>query len=174
MPKEAADVSKYDPKNTAMATGPFYLQKFSDTELNFKRNPGFKRAALKDNEPYIDEIYDPVITDNSQVLAQMRTGAIYEANITPDAVLQLKADAPQLLMYQTEPTTNERVYFGHNPDSPFRDERLRIAYFKTIDRDAYIPRRTAPTALRRPACLPRRSGCSSHPGRATSLTPRAW
>src|SRR5215213_9283308 len=68
MPKEAADPSKYDPKNTAMATGPFYLQKFSDTELNFKRNPGFKRAALKDNEPYIDEIYDPVITDNSQVL----------------------------------------------------------------------------------------------------------
>ena len=25
MPKEAADISKYDPKNTAMPTGPFYL-----------------------------------------------------------------------------------------------------------------------------------------------------
>ena len=34
--------------------------------------------------------------------------------------------------------TNERIYFGQNPESPFRDERLRIAYFKVIDRDAYI------------------------------------
>jgi len=138
MPKEAADTAKYDPKNTAIASGPYYLAQFNDTQLNFKRNTGFKRAALKDNEPYIDEIYDPVITDNSQVLAQMRTGSIYEAAVTPDAVLALKQDAPGLLMYQTEPTTNERLYFGHNPDSPFRDERVRQAYYKCIDRDAYI------------------------------------
>jgi ABC-type transport system substrate-binding protein len=138
MPKEAADTSKYDPKNTAMATGPFYLTKFSDTELNYKRNPGFKRQALKDNEPYIDEIYEPIITDNSQVLAQMRTGAIYEATVTADAVLQLKQDAPQLSMYEMDPGPNERIYFGHNADSPFKDERLRLAYFKVIDRDAYI------------------------------------
>ena len=121
-----------------MASGPYYLSEFNDTQLRFKRNPNFKRAALKDNEPYIDEIYDPVITDNSQVLAQMRQGAIYEANITPDQVLGLKNDAPQLNMYAMDPATNERIYFGHLPDSPFKDERMRIAYFKTIDRDSYI------------------------------------
>ncbi len=94
--------------------------------------------ALKDGEPYIDEIYEPTIPDNSQLQAQFRNGAIYDAAITPDQVLQMKQDAPQLLMYATDPATAERVYFGQTPDSPFRDERMRIAYARTIDRDAYI------------------------------------
>jgi ABC-type transport system substrate-binding protein len=138
MPKEAANTATYDPRNQGLASGPFYLTSFNDTQLNFKRNPGFKRQALKDGEPYLDEIYEPIIPDNSQVLAQFRTGAIYEANIAAESVLGMKNDAPQVNMYATEPATNERVYFGHNPDSPFRDERMRLAYFKCIDRDAYI------------------------------------
>jgi ABC-type transport system substrate-binding protein len=138
MPKEAGDTAVYDVKNTGLASGPYYVTSFKDTELRFKRNPNFKRQALKDNEPYIDEIYDPIIPDNAQVLAQFRTGAIYEAGISPDQVLGVKADAPLLNMYAMDPTTNERIYFGQLPDSPFKDERVRIAYFKTIDRDAYI------------------------------------
>jgi hypothetical protein len=30
----------------------------------------------------------------------------------------------------------ERIFFGSNPDSLFKDERVRIAYMRTIDRDA--------------------------------------
>jgi ABC-type transport system substrate-binding protein len=138
MPKETADLSKYDPKKTAAATGPYYLTALDDTQMRFKRNPNFKRAALKDNEPYIDEIFSPIITDNSQVQAQFRSGAVYDAVIQPDQVLGMKKDAPELLMYAQDPITSERIYFGQNPESPFRDERLRLAYFKCIDRDAYI------------------------------------
>ena len=138
MPKETADISKYDPKKMAAATGPYYLTELDDTKLRFKRNPNFKRVALKDNEPYIDEIFEPIIPDASQVQAQFRAGEIYDTVIQPDQVLGMKKDTPQLLMYAQEPITSERVYFGHNPESPFRDERLRLAYFKCIDRDAYI------------------------------------
>jgi ABC-type transport system substrate-binding protein len=41
-------------------------------------------------------------------------------------------------MYAVDPPTTERVYFGHNADSPFIDERLRQAYYRCIDRDAYV------------------------------------
>lgn len=138
VPKEAADQTKYDPRNTGVASGPYYVTQFDETQLRFKRNPNFKRAALKDNEPYIEEIYEPTIPDISQLQTQFRSGAIYDAAITPDQVLGMKNDAPLLLMYAMDPATNERIYFGHNPDSPFRDERMRLAYFKVIDRDAYI------------------------------------
>jgi ABC-type transport system substrate-binding protein len=138
MPKEAEDLNKYDPKKAAAATGPFYLTELDDTKIRMKRNPNFKRVSLKDNEPYIDEIFEPIIPDNSQVQAQFRAGEIYDAVIQPDQVLGMKKDAPQLLMYAQEPITSERIYFGQNPESPFRDERLRLAYFKCIDRDAYI------------------------------------
>jgi ABC-type transport system substrate-binding protein len=138
MPKETADPAKYDPKTMAAGTGPFYLTRLDDTQLRFKRNPNFKRVAIKDNAPFIDEIFEPIIPDNSQVQAQFRAGEIYDVVIQPDQVLGMKKDVPQLLMYAQEPITTERIYFGHNPDSPFRDERLRLAYFKCIDRDAYI------------------------------------
>ena len=35
-------------------------------------------------------------------------------------------------------TGTERIYFGQNADSPFKDERIRIAYMKSIDRDSFI------------------------------------
>ena len=91
-------------------------------------------------------------------------------------MLQLKADAPNLLMYQTDPTTNERVYFGHNPDSTFKDERVRIAYFKCIDRDAYVTAAHNTDGFEK-AGLPVQtfweSPSTSRRGRATSSTRRA-
>jgi ABC-type transport system substrate-binding protein len=138
LPKEAADQSKYDPRTMAMATGPYYLTEVDDTKLRFMRNPNFKRAALKNNEPYIDEIFEPIIPNSSQVQAQFRAGEIYDTVIQPDQVLGMKKDQPQLLMYAQDPSTSERIYFGQNPGSPFRDERLRLAYFKCINRDDYI------------------------------------
>ena len=73
--------------------------------LKFKRNPGFKRAALKDNEPYIDEIEMPVIPDTAQVTAQFRTGALFEAEsaIRKEELLGIKRDIPALRLYAPAP-----------------------------------------------------------------------
>jgi ABC-type transport system substrate-binding protein len=76
LPKEAGD--KFDPDRDAFGPGPFYiLPDKSEISYRWKKNPNFKRAKLKDNEPYLDEIYEPVIPDTATGTALFRTGAIY-------------------------------------------------------------------------------------------------
>ena len=67
MPKEAANTASTTRRTRRMGERAVLPDEVQRHELNFKRNPNFKRAALKDNEPYIEEIYEPIITDNSQV-----------------------------------------------------------------------------------------------------------
>src|SRR4029078_2128809 len=87
----------------------------------------------------IDEIYEPIIVDPATVLAQFRTGALYEGAIPIAEVLPAKKDIKELVLRATAPSTfTERLFFGQNSDSPFKDERVRIAYMKCMDRDAYV------------------------------------
>ena len=139
-PKEAQDPNQMDIPRKAIGTGPYYLTEGSDTIYAWKRNPNFKRAALKDNEPYIDEIREPVITDIATGTAQFRTGAIYEYGLPATEILQTKNDLPQLLLRAVPPGNlgTARLFFGSNPDSGFKDDRMRIAFMKSIDRDAYL------------------------------------
>jgi ABC-type transport system substrate-binding protein len=139
LPKEAGD--KFDPDRDAFGSGPFYiLPDKSEISYRWKKNPNFKRAKLKDNEPYLDEIYEPVIPDTATGVAQFRTGAIYWYGVPAAEIVKTKRDSMDLIMRTTLPpiTGTERVFFGSNPDSLFKDERVRIAYMRTIDRDAFI------------------------------------
>jgi ABC-type transport system substrate-binding protein len=139
LPKEAADPSKLDIARTPLGSGPFYMIESSEVNLRWKKNPNFKRASLKNNEPYIEEVFEPVIPNVAQVSAQFRAGTIYEATNFPSGeIVGAKRENMDLLMYASDPPSDERVYFGHNAESPFRDERLRIAYYKCFDRDLYI------------------------------------
>ncbi len=137
-PKEAGD--KWDPDKQAIGPGPFYITDYSEVSYKWKRNPNFKRAKLKNNEPYLDEIFEPVIPDISAAEAQFRSGAVYWYGVSADNIIGTKRDTPPLIMYSTNPqiTGTERIYFGQNSDSPFKDERIRIAYMKSIDRDSFI------------------------------------
>src|SRR5690606_19594278 len=103
-----------------------------------KKNPHFKRTSLKNDEPYIEEIRTPIILEAATRSAQFRAGQVHETVFPRLEMVGAKRDNPDLLMYAVDPPTTERVYFGHNPDSPFIDERLRIAYYRLIDRDAYV------------------------------------
>ncbi|HLF77629.1 MAG TPA: ABC transporter substrate-binding protein [Dehalococcoidia bacterium] len=139
LPKEAGD--KFDPDRDAYGSGPFYiLPDKSEISYRWKRNPNFKRSKLKDNEPYLDEIYEPVIPDTATGVAQFRTGAIYWYGVPAAEIVSTKRDNQSLTMRSTNPpiTGTERIFFGSNPDSVFKDERVRIAYMRTIDRDSFI------------------------------------
>ena len=140
IPKEAEDPARLDIARNPIGNGPYYMTETSEVNLRWKRNPNFKRASLKNGEPYIDEIFEPVIPNTATVSSQFRAGAIYEATSFPSQeIVGTKRESPDLLMYATEPlSSSERVYFGHNNESPFRDERLRIAYYKNFDRDLYV------------------------------------
>ena len=56
---------------------------------------------LKNNEPYLDEIFEPVIPDISAAEAQFRSGAVYWYGVSADNIIQTKRDTPALIMYAT-------------------------------------------------------------------------
>lgn len=139
IPKEGIE-GKFDIPRTAIGSGPFYIAEASEVSYTWRRNPNFKRPALKNGEPFLDEIYEPVITETATGVAQFRAGAIYSYGVPADEIVSTKRQFPDMVMRATLPqiTGTERIYFGHNPDSPFKDERVRIAYMKAIDRDLFI------------------------------------
>ena len=129
----------FDISHTAIGSGPFYMVGNSEVSYSWKKNPNFKRAKLTDGEPFIDEIEEPVVTDIATGTSQFRAGALYEYPISANELVSTKKDIPQLLMRSTPPTTfNERLFFGQSADSPFKDERVRIALMKILDRDGFI------------------------------------
>lgn len=139
LPKEAADENVIDIPRQAIGTGPYYLSEDSEIEYRWKKNPNFSRPSLTNGEPFIDEIVEPVITDRAAGGAQFRAGSLLEYGLPAEEILQAKRDNMDLLMAANPPSTfNERLYFGIHPDSPFKDERMRIAFMKTLDRDTFL------------------------------------
>jgi peptide/nickel transport system substrate-binding protein len=139
LPKEAADETVIDIPRQAIGTGPYYLTEDSEVSYRWKKNPNFSRPALTNGEPFIDEIFEPVITDRAAAGAQFRSGALLEYGLPQEEVLGAKRDNMDLIMNALPPSTfDERMYFGIHADSPFKDERMRIAFMKTIDRDTFL------------------------------------
>lgn len=140
IPKEAADPDVFDVRHTAIGSGPFYVTEASEIGYRWTRNPNFKRAGLSNDEPFVDEIHEPVIPEVAQGVAQFRSGAILWYGVPADQIVLTKQDIPELIMRATIPqiTGTERVFFGHAEGSPFRDERVRQAYMMSIDRDLFI------------------------------------
>ena len=137
--KEAADESVIDVQREAIGTGPYYMTENSEVEYRWKKNPHFKRPALSNGEPFIDEIYEPVITDSAAGTAQFVAGALLEYGVPATDQIAVKKGNPELLMVARPPSGfGESLYFGVHPDSAFKDERVRIAFMKTIDRQPYL------------------------------------
>jgi peptide/nickel transport system substrate-binding protein len=138
--KEAADPSKIEIARKPIGTGPYYLVEDSEVKYSWVKNPNFKRAKLTNGEPFIERIEEPVIPEQATGVAQFRAGAIYEYGVPSNEILITKKDLPQLTMRQTDPgiTGTERIFLGQAEGSPFRDERVRIALMKCLDRDAFI------------------------------------
>jgi peptide/nickel transport system substrate-binding protein len=139
LPKEAADESAVDVQRMAIGTGPFYMTENSEVSYRWKKNPNFKRPALTNGEPFIDEIHEPVITEPATGTAQFAAGALLEYGVPATDQLSVKKDNRDILMVARPPSGfNESLYFGLADDSPFKDERVRIAFMKSIDRQPFI------------------------------------
>jgi ABC-type transport system substrate-binding protein len=138
VPKEAADTNVLNILRTPTGTGPWYVAELTpSSRMVLKRNPGFKQA--KGDLPYLDEIVMPVITEPATGLSQYKAGNIYTYAVSAEDILTIKNDVPDLQLMESDyATTLWHVMFGQNPDSPFRDERVRQAYVMTWDRDAFL------------------------------------
>lgn len=128
-----------DPQREAVGTGPYYMTENSEVEYRWKKNPNFKRPKLTNGEPFIDEIFEPVVTDTAAGTAQFVSGSLLEYGVPATDQVSVKRDNPDILMMARPPGGfSENLYFGLAEGSPFRDERVRIAFMKTIDRQPFI------------------------------------
>ncbi len=78
LPKEAEDKNVIDVQREAIGSGPYYMSENSEVSYRWKKNPNFKRPKLTNGEPFIDEIYEPVITEPATGTAQFTAGKILE------------------------------------------------------------------------------------------------
>ena len=139
LPKEAEDKNVIDVQRQAIGTGPYYMTENSEVSYRWKKNPNFKRPQLTNGEPFIEEIFEPVITEPAAGTAQFTAGKILEYPVPPSDQVSVKKGNPDILMISRDPTGfNESLYFGIADDSPFKDERVRIAFMKSIDRQPFI------------------------------------
>jgi ABC-type transport system substrate-binding protein len=142
LPREAD--GGYDPRHTAIGTGPFMLRPEDYTPsvgAKFRRNPNYYMT----DRPYFDAVNRPIVSEYSTGLAQFKAGGLHTYTLQPEDILSVKRGQPELLMYQTDADGTETVggmitVFGYKrgPQSPFFDERVRQAYSMSIDRELFI------------------------------------
>jgi ABC-type transport system substrate-binding protein len=139
VPKEAADMSKFDLRSQVAGTGIWNRAEVQeDVRFVWKKNPGFGQDP-RGQLPYIDEEHWIVVPEYAAGLAQFKTGALHMYAVTAEDVLVTKKDVPALEMMATDMTTTPRyVIVGANAQSPFKDERVRQAYSLSWDRDLFI------------------------------------
>lgn len=135
LPREADggfDVGK-DPHGA----GAYYLEQYQPSVgLKYARNPN-----SYDSHTYPDRIETPIISESSQVIAQLQAGNIHThyTQLSPDAVVQIKKDQPQIGLYKWPMAyVGASTFFGFAESSPFRDERVRQAWFYAQDRDLFL------------------------------------
>jgi ABC-type transport system substrate-binding protein len=90
----------------------------------------------------------PILPEYAAALAQLKTGALYtyssgNATVTPEDIVPLKRDVPEIGMYEFVNSTFavRQLTFGWLPtevNKPLKDERVRRAISMSWDRDSYI------------------------------------
>jgi len=126
-----------------LGTGAYMLDKYEPAvRLVYKRNPDYWNK----DEPYVDELEIPFITQYAGGISQFRAGNVFSYNVLPQDILSTKKDLPALKLYQNlvvGANPAAIVGFGWNPlpngmKSPFLDVRVRQALSLVYDRDAFI------------------------------------
>lgn len=134
MPRESD--GGYDPKNETRSGGPFTLANYQrSVKFEYRKNPNYWAAK----DVFMDGFDYPIIPEYAAGLAQFRAKKVWQFAATQDDVIQQKKDFPDLLLDQNAMLrTDWMTYFGLQPDSPFRDPRVRQAAAMMIDRDTWI------------------------------------
>jgi peptide/nickel transport system substrate-binding protein len=138
MPRESQ--GGFDIRRQMIGSGPFYLKRYEPSvTYEFARNPGFKQD--KRNLPYVDEVSMPIVLETATAVSQFRAGQIWGGpNLVPAGeIVALKNALPDLNLFDSGLThAGMRLFFGHLPASPFKDERLRQAWMYAQDRDLFL------------------------------------
>jgi peptide/nickel transport system substrate-binding protein len=136
MPRESQ--GGFDIRRQMIGSGPFYLKRYEPSVVyEFARNPGFKQDNR--NLPYLDEVLMPIVLETATAMSQFRAGQIWTSVVPSTEILAVKDALPVLNLYDLDVThAGMRLFFGHQPGSPFKDERLRQAWMYAQDRALFL------------------------------------
>lgn len=133
LPREADN--GYDPTKQMVGSGPFLFENFTpDVALTYKRNPDW----FEKGKPYVDGIRLPIVPDAAQRLAQFTAGNVGHIGVPIDDVPTMKQQNPQAEELRNWDPGDGHIYYPlSDPQSPFKDIRVRQAVSLAIDRDTY-------------------------------------
>ncbi|WP_159102364.1 peptide-binding protein [Caldalkalibacillus mannanilyticus] len=118
-----------------IGTGPFKFEEWREGEY-------VALTAFEDyyqGRPYIDNIVFKIVQDTNTLMAQVMSGDIHFAGVTPsyiDTVTQLENKGQIVLL---SGPTNSWEYIGYNLRNPlFQDKNVRAALTHAIDKEAIV------------------------------------
>ena len=146
MPREAD--GGFDPLKEMRGSGPWMQTEYQvDLGAKYRRNPNYYDA---DKYPYLDGIDYPLITENVQLLSQLKAKNVWGYGTTAgdqppsqDQVLLLKNEnsgidlVPQYNL-NSRGSVSQAINFSGRETSPLRDARIRQAASMVFDRDTFI------------------------------------
>ena len=123
-----------------VGAGPYrFLEWQSGSHVTLERNPDYwMKAADGQALPYLDKLTYRLIIDDTVRLLELRSGsAQFTELVQGKDVAGMKSDANLTLVESQASGNNYRVIFDStNPESPFRNVKLRRAMLYALDRDA--------------------------------------
>jgi len=131
-------------------SGPWMQTQYQvDLGAQYRRNPNYYDV---DNAPYLEGIDYPLITENVQLLSQLKAKNVWgygstagdlQSGPSQDQVLLLKDENPGINLVpqanlNSRGSISQVINFSGRENSPLRDARIRQAASMLIDRDTFI------------------------------------
>jgi peptide/nickel transport system substrate-binding protein len=135
MSKDAVD-GKIDPSQQLVGTGPWILDNKTPTAISWKKNPNYFIKGL----PYADGVVINIIPDTATQEAQFQAGKIDILNVPVADVDSVKKQVPKANVVEYVGNLLAFLFFTNisNPNSPFKDPRMRQAASLALDRKALL------------------------------------
>jgi ABC-type transport system substrate-binding protein len=128
----------FDFRTTMRGSGPYFLEEYvASGRLVFKRNPDWYDRP----RPYFDVIQQPLLSEYSAGLAQFVGKNVWSYSVRPADILPTKRGNPDMVLLpgrEPSPTGTGFWNFSKQPDSVWKDVRLRRALSMTVDRELVL------------------------------------
>jgi ABC-type transport system substrate-binding protein len=142
-----------------VGAGPYrFLEWQSGSHVTLERNPDYwMKAADNQALPYLDKLNYRLIIDDTVRLLELRSGSAHFTELIQGKdIAGLKNDASLTVIESQASGNNYRVIFDStNPESPFRNVKLRQAMLYALDREAMAKTLGFASGLARKYLLPK-------------------
>lgn len=137
MPARESDVTKGGDKWTEPATyignGPFKLSEWKHNEkMVFERNTNYRQEVKLKKKTQV------MITEGAVAFAAYRSNELDTTGVAAEDLRSIESD-PALKAQMVDSGGSCTFYYGfNNAKPPFDDQKVRLAFAKSFDREAYI------------------------------------